>query len=129
MLRLVTSLFEWQVRRRARRRRNETLVLIGIALICIFCFAMTCVCGMVDYTLREVGVLPTRTPTPPWPLKPVRPNDARVSPSGGFSLDDSTELCIIVTTTRGRAVAARRAHNPEVGGSNPPPATKVTARL
>ena len=25
--------------------------------------------------------------------------------------------------TRGRAVAARRAHNPEVGGSNPPPAT------
>ena len=26
-------------------------------------------------------------------------------------------------TTRGRAVAARRAHNPEVGGSNPPPAT------
>ena len=25
---------------------------------------------------------------------------------------------------RGRAEAARRAHNPEVGGSNPPPATK-----
>ena len=24
---------------------------------------------------------------------------------------------------RGRAEAARRAHNPEVGGSNPPPAT------
>jgi hypothetical protein len=24
---------------------------------------------------------------------------------------------------RGRAVVARRAHNPEVGGSNPPPAT------
>ena len=27
-------------------------------------------------------------------------------------------------TTRGRAVAARRAHNPEVVGSNPTPATK-----
>ena len=26
---------------------------------------------------------------------------------------------------RGRAEAARRAHNPEVGGSNPPPATKI----
>ena len=26
--------------------------------------------------------------------------------------------------TRGRAVAARRAHNPEVVGSNPTPATK-----
>ena len=26
-------------------------------------------------------------------------------------------------TMRGRAEAARRAHNPEVGGSNPPPAT------
>ena len=26
---------------------------------------------------------------------------------------------------RGRAEAARRAHNPEVGGSNPPPATKT----
>ncbi len=26
-------------------------------------------------------------------------------------------------TLRGRAVAARRAHNPEVGGSNPSPAT------
>ena len=25
---------------------------------------------------------------------------------------------------QGRAVAARRAHNPEVGGSNPSPATK-----
>jgi len=84
MLRLVTSVFEWHVRRRARRRRNETLVLLGIALICIFCFAMTCICGMVDHTLREVGILPTRTPTPPWPPKPARPNrpdDARVSPS------------------------------------------------
>ena len=28
--------------------------------------------------------------------------------------------------SRGRAVAARRAHNPEVGGSNPSPATKVS---
>ena len=30
--------------------------------------------------------------------------------------------------TRGRAVAARRAHNPEVGGSNPPPATIEIAK-
>ena len=30
----------------------------------------------------------------------------------------------IFRTMRGRAEAARRAHNPEVGGSNPPPATK-----
>ena len=31
--------------------------------------------------------------------------------------------------SRGRAVAARRAHNPEVAGSNPAPATKQRARL
>ena len=30
---------------------------------------------------------------------------------------------------RGRAVAARRAHNPEVSGSNPLPATEVKRRL
>ncbi len=30
---------------------------------------------------------------------------------------------IITTLMRGRAVAARRAHNPEVLGSNPSPAT------
>lgn len=29
-----------------------------------------------------------------------------------------------ITTTPGRAVAARGAHNPEVVGSNPTPATK-----
>ncbi len=29
-----------------------------------------------------------------------------------------------LTTTRGRAVAARQAHNLEVAGSNPAPATK-----
>jgi hypothetical protein len=29
------------------------------------------------------------------------------------------------TTLRGGAVAARWAHNPKVGGSNPPPATKT----
>ena len=29
------------------------------------------------------------------------------------------------TISRGRAEAARRAHNPEVGGSNPPPATTL----
>ncbi len=34
------------------------------------------------------------------------------------------KLVGIKLLTRGRAVAARRAHNPEVGGSNPPPATK-----
>lgn len=38
-------------------------------------------------------------------------------------------LCDVFTIllwqiTRGRAVAARRAHNPEVEGSNPSPATK-----
>ncbi len=33
----------------------------------------------------------------------------------------------VFNLTRGRAEAARRAHNPEVGGSNPPPATKVNA--
>ncbi|NBD36099.1 MAG: hypothetical protein GVY30_08885 [Chloroflexi bacterium] len=84
MSRFIASFFAWQAARRARRRRDEAIVLIGIAFICIVCFAMTCVCGMVDHTLREVGVLPTRTPTPPWPPKPVRPDrldDARVSPS------------------------------------------------
>ena len=30
-------------------------------------------------------------------------------------------------TMRGRAVAARRAHNPEVAGSSPAPATKKTS--
>ena len=29
---------------------------------------------------------------------------------------------------RGRAEAARRAHNPEVGGSNPPPATNTNRK-
>ena len=33
-------------------------------------------------------------------------------------------FCENLRTMRGRAEAARRAHNPEVGGSNPPPATK-----
>ncbi len=33
------------------------------------------------------------------------------------------------TTTRGRAVAARQAHNLEVAGSNPAPATKIKAQL
>ncbi len=32
------------------------------------------------------------------------------------------------TTTRGRAVAARQAHNLEVAGSNPAPATKASAQ-
>jgi hypothetical protein len=31
-------------------------------------------------------------------------------------------------STRGRAVVARRAHNPEVVGSNPTPATKTKTR-
>ena len=30
----------------------------------------------------------------------------------------------VLTISRGGAVAARKAHNLEVGGSNPPPATK-----
>ena len=33
-------------------------------------------------------------------------------------------LIFTLLITRGRAVAARRAHNPEVVGSNPTPATK-----
>ena len=33
-----------------------------------------------------------------------------------------------VQTSRGRAAVARRAHNPKVGGSIPPFATKVKAR-
>lgn len=45
-----------------------------------------------------------------------------------FSLGDLLVLMISYTIlTRGRAVAARGAHNPEVGGSNPPPATKQVA--
>ncbi len=33
-----------------------------------------------------------------------------------------------INTLRGRAVAARRAHNPEVGGSSPSPATLIETR-
>jgi hypothetical protein len=44
-----------------------------------------------------------------------------------ISLKISAHLPIMLISytirTRGRAVAARGAHNPEVGGSNPPPAT------
>ncbi len=35
------------------------------------------------------------------------------------------ELALLMS--RGRAVAARRAHNPEVVGSNPTPATRLSA--
>ena len=38
-------------------------------------------------------------------------------------LDKDHLVVIIPRTLRGRAVAARRAHNPEVIGSNPIPAT------
>ena len=38
-------------------------------------------------------------------------------------LDEFEDLCIMLIAMRGGAVAARRAHNPKVGGSNPPPAT------
>jgi len=34
-------------------------------------------------------------------------------------------MVLLHHSMRGRAVAARRAHNPEVSGSNPLPATKV----
>ena len=33
---------------------------------------------------------------------------------------------MLFTTSRGGAVVARKAHNLEVGGSSPPPATKKT---
>lgn len=41
-----------------------------------------------------------------------------------LSLDSTPLLCYPNNTSRGRAEVARRAHNPEVGGSNPSPATK-----
>ena len=37
------------------------------------------------------------------------------------------KLYFCKTILRGRAVVARRAHNPEVAGSSPAPATKVMA--
>ena len=37
-------------------------------------------------------------------------------------------VILIPRTTRGGAAAARWAHNPKVGGSNPPPATKLNSR-
>ena len=40
-----------------------------------------------------------------------------------LALDNGKKWCIIMPTLRGRAEAARRAHNPEVLGSNPSPAT------
>ena len=36
------------------------------------------------------------------------------------------KLYFCKTILRGRAVVARRAHNPEVVGSNPSPATKIS---
>ncbi len=49
---------------------------------------------------------------------------------GSFNnLTRSLRLClsfsIVIKRLRGRAVVARRAHNPEVVGSNPTPATSV----
>ncbi len=41
----------------------------------------------------------------------------------GCFLDTGIGRVYTQTVTRGRAVAARRAHNPEVVGSNPTPAT------
>ena len=38
----------------------------------------------------------------------------------------AVQIGILVRPSRGRAVVARRAHNPEVGGSNPSPATNET---
>ena len=37
-------------------------------------------------------------------------------------------LIRIKASTRGRAAVARRAHNPEVAGSNPAPATQVAEK-
>ena len=39
-------------------------------------------------------------------------------------LDECSNIDSLNKTSRGRAVAARRAHNPEVAGSSPVPATK-----
>ena len=46
-------------------------------------------------------------------------------PTGGEAAADAPHLLSVgqVFLTRGGAAAARWAHNPKVGGSNPPPAT------
>lgn len=43
-----------------------------------------------------------------------------------FSVQTGNGTRSAIWTTPGRAVAARGAHNPEVGGSNPPPATNAS---
>ena len=54
--------------------------------------------------------------------KPVIP--CSVATSGARRLRASAQAAMLIKTPRDGAAVARRAHNPKVGGSNPPPATR-----
>ena len=47
----------------------------------------------------------------------------------GIVLHNAALICKFVFISRGRAVVARRAHNPKVAGSSPALATKTIKRL
>ncbi len=65
--------FEWRRARRSWRRRRQVFSLLIFLLVCIICNAGMMACGMVVYTMQEIGLLPTLTPTP----------EATPYPSGG----------------------------------------------
>ncbi|MBN1874823.1 MAG: hypothetical protein JXA33_11385 [Anaerolineae bacterium] len=63
-MRPLELLTDWFAYRRARRRWRDAMTLLTLMLICVLLNLSFFCCGLIGYTLQQIGVLPTSTPAP-----------------------------------------------------------------